>query len=129
MEIDINKSKFVGELVKEWASPPEICVGVVSSATLEQSSLRFGYTSGTFVRTIGEVTKNFAYNVLSYLGVNQNIAEGYRYLHSTFGGVGLISLSAEVTIGRLNMFLQHWDMPNPIGRLLRASLETLQLKI
>eukprot|EP00956_Cyclotella_meneghiniana_P021783 scaffold40187_cov45-Cyclotella_meneghiniana.AAC.1 len=94
------------------------------------SSLRYGLgTLAAPLSDLGEVTKNFAYNVLSYLGVNQNIAAGYRYLHSTFGGVGLISLSAEVTIGRLNMFLQHWDMPNPIGRLLRASLETLQLEI
>eukprot|EP00956_Cyclotella_meneghiniana_P021444 scaffold39105_cov59-Cyclotella_meneghiniana.AAC.7 len=42
MEIDINESKFVGESVEERASPIEIRLGIISSATLEQSTLRTG---------------------------------------------------------------------------------------
>jgi hypothetical protein len=41
----------------------------------------------------------------------------------------LLSLSTEATIGRVNLFLQHWDMPTPIGNMLRASMELLQLEV
>ena len=53
MEIDINESKPVGESVEERASSSEICLGVLPPATLEQPSLRFGYTGGTVVRIGG----------------------------------------------------------------------------
>ena len=77
----------------------------------------------------GELTKNFAYRVLPKLGVNRNIRTGWRYLHPAFSGCGLLDLSTESVISRLNMFLQHWDNPAPVGSALRASMECLQLEI
>lgn len=93
------------------------------------SSLRYGL--GTLSATLdqmGEITTNFAYRALPGLGVNRNIWSSWRYLHSTFGGVGLLSLSTEAAICRVNLFVQHWDMPTPLGQLLRASMELLQLE-
>jgi hypothetical protein len=50
-------------------------------------------------------------------------------MHNTFGGVGLLSSSTEATIARVNLFLQHWGMPSPIGQMLQTSMEALQLEI
>jgi hypothetical protein len=72
---------------------------------------------------------NFAFCALQYLGVNGNIWSEWRYPHNTFGGVGLLSLSTEATIARVNLFVQHWGMPNPIGQMLQTSMEALQLEI
>jgi hypothetical protein len=79
------------------------------------------------LKDLGKITPNFAFNALPALGVNRNIRAGWRYLHSSFGGVGLIDLATETAIARLNMFLQHWDNPAPIGISLRTSMEYLQL--
>ena len=78
---------------------------------------------------MGELTKNFAYRTLSKLGVNQNIKTGWRYLRTCFGGIGLIDLATESVISRLNLFLQHWDNPEPIGETLRCSMQFLQMEI
>lgn len=89
------------------------------------------YGLGTLAATLlqmGEITTKFAYRALPGLGVNRNMKSEWN-LHTTFGGVGLLSLSTEATICRVNLFLQHWEMPSPIGNLLRASMELLHLEV
>jgi hypothetical protein len=94
------------------------------------SSLKYGLgTLSAPLSTLGEITTNFAFRALPFLGVNRNIRAEWRYLHNSFGGVGLLSLATETMIGRVNLFLQHWDMPTPIGNMLRASMELLQLEV
>jgi len=94
------------------------------------SSLRYGLgTLSAPLAKMGEITANFAYRALPGLGVNRNIWNEWRYLHTTFGGVGLLSLSTEATICRVNLFVQHWNMPSPLGQMLRASMELLQLEV
>jgi hypothetical protein len=94
------------------------------------SSVRYGLgTLSAPLSQLGELTTNFAFRALPYLGVNCNIRAEWRYLHNTFGGVGLLSLSTETTIARVNLFMQHWGMPTPIGQMLQASMEALQLEI
>jgi hypothetical protein len=94
------------------------------------SSLKYGLgTLSATLEQMGEITVDFAYRALPGLGVNRNILSEWRYLHSTFGGVGLLSLSTEATICRINLFLQHWDMPSPLGKMLQASMELLQLEV
>ena len=93
------------------------------------SSVKYGLgTLSAPLAAFGELTHNFAYSVLPYLGVNRNIRSEWRYLHNTFGGVGLLSLSTETIICRVNLFLQHWGMPTPIGTTLRTSMEYMQLE-
>lgn len=93
------------------------------------SSVKYGLgTLSTPLASFGELTYNFAYNVLPFLGVNRNIRSEWRYLHNTFGGVGLLSLSTETIICRVNLFLQHWGMPTPIGTTLRTSMEYMHLE-
>ena len=94
------------------------------------SSVRYGLgTLSAPLAQLGELTANFAFRALPYLGVNRNIKAEWRYLHNSFGGVGLLSLSAEATIARVNLFMQHWGMSTPIGQMLQASMEALQLEI
>ena len=94
------------------------------------SSVRYGLgVLAVPLSQMGELTTNFAYRVLPCLGVNRNIKTGWRYLHSAFSGCGLLHLPTESVISRLNMFLQHWDNPAPIGSAMRTSMECLQLEI
>jgi hypothetical protein len=71
---------------------------------------------------------NFAYESLSFFGVNRNIRSGWRYLPTAFGGCGLFSLSTECVIARLNLLLQHWLAPSTLGESLSCSMEYLQLE-
>ena len=66
--------------------------------------------------------------MLPYLGVNRNIKAGWRHLHSSFSGIGLRKLLTEVVIGRINLFLQHYDTPSTLGKKLTISLQCLQLE-
>jgi hypothetical protein len=94
------------------------------------SSLKHGLsTLSAPLHTLGEITMNFASRALRLLGVNHSIRAEWRYLHNSFCRVGLLSLATETTIGRLNLFLQYWDMPSPIKNMLRASMELLQLEV
>jgi hypothetical protein len=77
---------------------------------------------------MGELTDKFKYTALPYLGVNGNICEEWCYIHNSFGGVGLFSLTTEAVICRVNLFLQHWGMLTPIGTMLKTSMELLQLE-
>jgi hypothetical protein len=93
------------------------------------SSVRYGLGSlSAPLASFGKLTANFAYHALPYLGVNRNIRAEWRYLHNTFGGVGLWALSTEAVICRVNLFVQHWDMSLPIGSMLRTSMEYLHLE-
>jgi hypothetical protein len=54
------------------------------------------------------------------IGCERNIRTEWLYLLNSFGGVGLLSLSTETTISRVNMFMQ---------QMLCASMEASQLEI
>jgi hypothetical protein len=93
-------------------------------------SLKYGLgTLSAPLSALGEITTNFAFRSLPFLGVNQNICAEWRYLHNSCGGVGLLSLATETMVGWVNMFVQHWDMPSPIGNMLRTSMELFQLEV
>ena len=69
------------------------------------------------------------YKILPQLGVNRHIKTGWRLLHQTFGGVGLIDLSIEQFICRTNIFMQHYGTPSSLGHKLSTSIHWLQLQI
>lgn len=93
------------------------------------SGVRYGLgTLSAPLSLFGELTDKFAYTVLPLLGVNRNIREEWRYIHNSFGGVGLLSLKTEAIICRVNLFLQHWGLLTPIGTMLQTSMELLQLE-
>lgn len=66
--------------------------------------------------------------MLPFLGVNRNIKRGWRTLHRSFLGIGLLDFSTELMIQRVNIFLQHYDSPFDIGITLRATMELVQLE-
>ena len=49
--------------------------------------------------------------MLPYIGVNRNIKAGWRHLHPTFRGIGLRCLLTKVAIGRIDLFVQHYNTP------------------
>ena len=69
------------------------------------------------------------FRLLPQLGVNRHIKSGWRRVHQTFGGVGLIDLSVEQVICRINIFMQHYGTPSSLGHKLSTSLHWLQLQI
>lgn len=69
------------------------------------------------------------FTLLPLLGVNRHIKRGWRTLHQTFGGVGLIDLPIEQFICHINIFQQHYGSPSSIGHKLSVSLHWLQLQI
>ena len=100
------------------------------------AKLRYGLgTNSSSVATLEELEekdgalRKIYRGMLSYLGVNKNIKAEWRHLPSTFGGVGLRKLLAEVIIGRINLFVQHYRTPSTLGRKLTISLEALQLEV
>jgi len=67
--------------------------------------------------------------MLSFLGVNRHIKKGWRRLPHTFGGVGLLDLTVEQHICRINLFCQHYGSASIIGLKLTASLHWLQMQL
>ena len=77
---------------------------------------------------LGELCSNFAFDSLSFFGVNRNIRASWRYLPTAFGSCGLFSLSTECVIALLNLLLQHWLAPSMVSKSLSCSMEYLQLE-
>jgi hypothetical protein len=69
------------------------------------------------------------HKTLNVLGVLRNVTKGLRWLHTTFGGFGLLSLPTEQLISRVNMLMQHYHASTNLGRKLDASLRYLQLQL
>ena len=69
------------------------------------------------------------FRMLPHLGVNRHIKSGWRRIHQTFGGVGLIDLPVEQFICRVNIFMQHYGTPSSLGHKLSTSIHWLQLQV
>ncbi len=69
------------------------------------------------------------YKMLNVLGVLRNVTKGLRWIHTTFGGFGLLSLPTEQLISRVNMLMQHYHASTYLGRKLDASIRYLQLQL
>jgi hypothetical protein len=69
------------------------------------------------------------HNTLNVLGVLRNVTKVLRWLHTTFGGFGLLSLPTEQLVTRVNMLMQHYHASANPGRKLDASLRYLQLQL
>ena len=69
------------------------------------------------------------FRILPHLGINRHIKTGWRRIHQTFGGVGLIDLPVEQFICRVNIFMQHYGTPSSLGHKLSTSIHWLQLQV
>ncbi len=69
------------------------------------------------------------YKTLNMLGVLRNVTKGLHWIHTTFGGSGLLSLPTEQLISRVNMLMQHYHTSTNLGRKLDALLQYLQLQL
>ena len=69
------------------------------------------------------------FEILSLLGVNQNILTGWRTLHWSYLGIGLFNFGVEMNIQCINLFLQHFDSLFNIRITLKATMELVQLEV
>jgi hypothetical protein len=56
------------------------------------------------------------YKMLNVLGVLQNVTKGLRWIHTIFGGFGMLSLPTEQLISRVNMLMQHYHASTNLGK-------------
>lgn len=93
---------------------------------------RIIYGLGTLTNSIeaaGECLRDVDFRLLPLLNVNRHVRTGWRRLHQSFGGIGLIHLPTEQLICRLNTLQQHYGMKSTIGMKLDCSLHWLQLQL
>lgn len=97
-----------------------------------QLAKRITYALGTLSNTIEaaeECLQDVDYTLLPLLNVNRHIRTGWRRLHQTFGGIGLLHLPTEQLICRLNILQQHFASKSTIGLKLSCSLHWLQMQL
>ena len=93
-------------------------------------SLRYGLgTLANDYEEADDALSGLDFLILPLLGINRHIQTGWRRLHQTFGGVGLLSVPTEQLIARVNMILQHYGSPTSVGRKMAISLRYLQLHL
>ena len=66
--------------------------------------------------------------MLNVLGIASTVKNGWKRIHSTFGGFGLFSFATEQLTERLNLLLQHYNTGSSLSKKLDASLRYLQLQ-
>jgi hypothetical protein len=97
-----------------------------------QLRARLLYALGTLTNDLASAEHclhRLEFKLLPQLGVNRHIKRGWRRLHQTFGGVGLIDLPVEQFICRINIFMQHYGTPTALGHKLSTSIHWLQLQV
>jgi hypothetical protein len=114
----------IRDKVAKWTS--RICGGNLPAAFVWVSytfqlwmGIRYGL--GVMPATMEEVAgflQEYHYKMLPNLGVNRKIRTGWRTIHRAFCGIGLFDFDIELIIARLNIFLQHYDAPLPVGTTL-----------
>jgi hypothetical protein len=129
-----DQMEKIRDKVAKWTS--RICGGNLPAAFVWVSytfqlwmGIRYGL--GVMPATMEEVSgflQDFYYKMLPHMGVNRKIKTGWRTIHRAFCGVGLFDFDTELLIARLNILLQHFDSPLPVGITLRACMEAVQLE-
>ena len=94
------------------------------------AGLRYGMcASSTPLLRLAQGLGSSDFYLISSLGVVRTIKKEWRYLPAAFCGMGLYDIMTETTAATINYFLQHYNMPIPIGVTLQANLENLQLEL
>ena len=75
-----------------------------------------------------ELLDEFDYGLLNILGIARTVKKGWRKLHSTFGGFGIMNLATEQLIERLNLLPQHYNTATPTSDKLNSPLRYHQLQ-
>ena len=93
---------------------------------------RLKYALGTLTNSLGDtegILNDVDFQLLPLLNVNRHIRTGWRKLHQSFGGIGLLHLPTEKLICRLNILQQHYGTQSIVGQKLSCSLHWLQLQL
>jgi hypothetical protein len=119
----------MGHLNAKWASPKPYSLGGIQAHQL-WPGLRYGLgTMTNNLEAAKQLLNDTDWKALNILGVLRNVTKGLRRLNTTFGGFGLISLSTEQLICRVNMLLQHYHVSTNLDKKLNASLRYQQLQL
>ncbi len=93
---------------------------------------RLRYALGTLTNSLTDaesILSNIDFQLLPLLNVNRHIRSGWRQLHQTFGGIGLLHLPTEQLICHFNILQQHYGTQSTVGQKLTCSLHWLQLQL
>jgi hypothetical protein len=93
---------------------------------------RLKYALGTLTNSLedaGSILNDIDFQLLPLLNVNRHIRTGWRKLHQSFGGIGLLHLPTEQLICRLNILQQHYGTQSTVGQKLSCSLHWLQIQL
>ncbi len=93
---------------------------------------RLKYALGTLTNSLEDAESCLSevdYTLLPLLNVNRHIRTGWRRLHQSFGGIGLLHLPTEQLICRLNILQQQYGTKSTVGLKLSCSLHWLQLQL
>lgn len=93
---------------------------------------RLTYGLGTLTNSVEAAEmclEEVDYTLLPLLNVNRHVRKGWRRLHQTFGGIGLLHLPTEQLICRLNILQQHYASSSTVGLKLSCSLHWLQIQL
>ena len=136
--VDGSSAGQLGEMrnrVEEWTTNVKDGTLPVRSVWMSYnyqlwSGMRYGL--GTLSASIKELQEGLGksdYHLISSLGVVRTIQREWRYMPSTFGGMGLFSLPLEATISSLNLLLQHYQTSGALGTTITTALENLQVEL
>jgi hypothetical protein len=93
---------------------------------------RLKYALGTLTNSLADaesILHDIDFQLLPLLNVNRHIRRGWRQLHQSFGGIGLLHLPTEQLICRLNILQQHYGTQSTVGQKLTCSLCWLQIQL
>lgn len=119
--------EWLGQM-KNGKLPPAL----IWQSYLKQLLKRLTYALGTLTNSVEaaeECLEAVDYTLLPLLNVNRHVRKGWRRLHQTFGGIGLLHLPTEQLICRLNILQQHYASTSTVGLKLSCSLHWLQLQL
>ena len=127
--------KYMRRQALEWLSqmkngrlPPAL----IWRSYRTQLRARLKYALGTLTNSLADAESclgDLEFTLLPLLNVNRHIRTGWRRLHQSFGGIGLLHLPTEQLICRLNILQQHYGTSSTVGKKLSCSLHWLQVQL
>lgn len=111
----------------KWPPPGSYGLGGVSAPTLAWPTLWHRHHDQR-PRGCNVSLRRHGLQTAQHSGDSKTVKTGWRCIHTTFGGFGILSFPIEQLICRLNLLLQHYHTGSAISRKLDLSFRLLQLQ-
>jgi hypothetical protein len=119
--------KWSDRVLRSTLRPSEVWQSFTTQAL---PSVRYGIIAlMTSPRDLDNAFSAWYYTLLPALGVNRNITKAWRTLPVKYQGLGLPQMSLEKLAISLQYLQRHWGRSSPMGQILRANYELIQIEI